>query len=138
MRISDLTSNQLRNVKIFNLLLEYAGWEDIEEVEKRLMLGEALDSIGQRLMWTTGFVLEARMHAYLNCMMLDVLEVESGKQAEIQLFFQDKPDRILEWLMAEASSMNLQNYAQLLAAIAPACERILVEAESLVYEIHLS
>jgi hypothetical protein len=138
MRISDLRPSQLRNMKVFNLLLEYAGWEDVEEVEKRLDSGESVEVIAQQMTCFQGMVLEARLHGFRNCILLDVLDTDSGKQAEIQLYFTEQPDRLLEWLTSHAAILNLQNYAQCLADVAPHCERILVEAESLVYEIHLS
>ncbi|MEO0473899.1 MAG: hypothetical protein AAF206_30095, partial [Bacteroidota bacterium] len=70
MRKSDLSPTQLRDLNVFNLVLECEGWADYKETEVRFDAGEMVNPEGFRVMHGPQAVLYARYHAPVNMISL--------------------------------------------------------------------
>ena len=63
MRKAELTSTQLRDLRVFNLILDHNDWIDLNDTEKRMDMGENVNPEGLRETYSAHVVLQARFHA---------------------------------------------------------------------------
>lgn len=136
MRKADLTETQLRDLNLFNLILECDGWADQYDTEKRLDAGELVNPEGVRVAYGEGTVLQARYHAPVNMISLKITDLNRDDKVQFHFLFDNRPERILEWLVEVKGSLNFESYPQLLKEADGKCEMILLEvSETEIYEV---
>ncbi|MEM6264332.1 MAG: hypothetical protein AAGI38_17595 [Bacteroidota bacterium] len=136
MRKEDLTSQQIRDLNIFNLLLECDGWVDDEDVENRLDQGEDVNPEGVRNCANGKARLLARYHAPVSMISLRISDLLSKEKVQFHFLFDDRPERILEWLVQHSDELSMENYPEVLKEANGRCEMILLEvSESEIYEV---
>lgn len=136
MRKAELTKTQLRDLQIFNLILESNGWMDQEEVEQRLDAGELVNPEGVRIINGRHAVLQARFHAPVNMISLRITDVFLEEKVQFHFLYDERPERILEWMIAISDALSLDNYPELLKQADGKCEMILLEvSDTEIYEV---
>lgn len=136
MRKADLTATQLRDLNLFNLILECDGWVDQYETEKRLDAGELVNPEGSRAAHGEGTILQARFHAPVNMISLRITDLSREDKVQFHFLFDNRPERILEWLIEIRDELNLDSYPDLLKEANGRCEMILLEvSETEIYEV---
>ncbi|MEL7340242.1 MAG: hypothetical protein AAGM67_07135 [Bacteroidota bacterium] len=136
MRKADLTETQLRDVNLFNLILECDGWNDQYDTEKRLDAGELVNPEGVRVTYGEGTVLQARYHAPVNMISLRITDLNRDDKVQFHFLFDNRPERILEWLVEVKGELNFDTYPEMLKEADGKCEMILLEvSETEIYEV---
>lgn len=136
MRKADLTATQLRDLSMFNLILECDGWIDQFDTEKQFDAGELVNPEGLRVAHDRGITLMARFHAPVNMISLRITDVNQEDKVQFHFLFDNRPERILEWLVEVRASLNLESYPELLKEADGRCEMILLEvSETEIYEV---
>ncbi len=133
---SDLTHTQLKDLGLFNLILECDGWADTEEHEKRLDLGENVKPEGMRVTSNGQAMLEAQFHAPLNMISLRITDVNKADKILFHFMYDNHPERILEWLVDQRPQLCLETYPEAFMGLDGKCEMILLEiAHDEIYEV---
>ncbi len=127
MRKCDLSTDQLLHLNIFNLILEFAGWDDLHDTEKRFDAGQMVTPEGNRCLESEGNRLEARFHAPINMITLRVTDTRRNRVAVMHFLFDKSPERILEWIRDQGPTLAVDNYERLLASAEGRCELTLIE-----------
>lgn len=136
MRKSELSQTQLRDLNVFNLLLEHHGWADERDTERRMDAGEAMNPEGMRGFYAPKHYLQLRFHAPINMMSLFLEDQQQDETIQVHFLFDDKPERIIEWLARVADDFSLETYPDLLREADGRCEMILLEvSETEIYEV---
>ncbi|GAB4419292.1 MAG: hypothetical protein OHK0039_31530 [Bacteroidia bacterium] len=136
MRKSELTSNQLRDLNIFNLILEHYGWRDEQETEKRMDTGEACNPEGMRAYVNRYHYLQARFHGPINMISLYMEDMQQHDTVQMHFLFDKQPERILEWIGQVGESLSMDNYSGMIREADDRCEMILLEvSETEIYEV---
>lgn len=136
MRKAELTPTQLRDVNIFNLILDYHGWADFENTEKRFDANELVNPEGYRVTHHHHTTLEVRYHAPVNMISLKINDINLDDEVQFHFLFDDRPERILEWMVEVSDSLNLETYPELLKEADGKCEMILLEvSDTEIYEV---
>jgi hypothetical protein len=136
MHFLDLTDTQKRDLNWFNMILEAHGWHDPEEIEKRIVAGENLCPEGKRMITHTSTSLEVEFHAPLNMITLQIKDIITFEQIRFYFFYDEKIERILEWLASVSDRINLESYIECLKEVFGKCEMILIElAKDEIYEV---
>jgi hypothetical protein len=131
-----LNPQQSRNLGIFHLLLEHYGWEDLHETESRMDAGESLSPEGSRTLRRRSLSLQARFHAPVNMISLLIAEQNQPGRVQIHFFFQNQPERILEWIGQAGASLDLETYPEWLQRSGGICDTILLEvSDTEIYEV---
>ncbi|RMG58786.1 MAG: hypothetical protein D6722_23165 [Bacteroidetes bacterium] len=136
MRKSELSQTQLRDLNVFNLLLEYNGWVDERDTEKRMDAGESMNPEGMRAFYGPRQYLQMRFHAPINMMSLFLEDQQQDETIQVHFLFDSQPERILEWMIQVANDFSLDTYPDLLREADGRCEMILLEvSETEIYEV---
>jgi hypothetical protein len=136
MRKADLTATQLRDVNMFNLILECDNWVDQFDTEKKLDAGELVNPEGLRATHQNGVSLIARFHAPVNMISLRIKDLYQEDEVQFHFLFDNRPERILEWLAEVKNDLNLETYPELLKEADGRCEMILLEvSDTEIYEV---
>lgn len=136
MQKSDLSKEQLRDLNVFNLILEHHGWTDDEELEALLDAGEVVTPEGYRATSQRGVLLEARYHAPVNMISLQISDQLGGENVQFHFLFDNKPERILEWITQIYEDLTLDTYPEILKQADGKCEMILLEvSDTEIYEV---
>lgn len=140
MKKSELNNLQTGHLNLFNLILECNGWEDPLKVEDRLDKGECINPEGIRSYWNEMAKLEAQFHAPVYMISLSISSPASSRNIHIFFFYEDKPQRILEWIAGIKDQLNLQTYAPLLKQFKQELQEsgdtiLLTDSPSKVYEL---
>ncbi len=136
MRKAELTKTQLRDLNVFNLILEYQGWADQQEIEKRLDAGELVNPEGIRVKSGQNAMLQARFHAPVNMISLRITDLSSDEKVQFHFLYDDRPERILEWISEIGDQLSLDTYPDLLKQADDKCEMILLEvSDTEIYEV---
>ena len=136
MRKTELSPTQIRDLSVFNLLLEHHGWVDHMDTEKRLDAGEMVNPEGLRETYGSQLVLQARFHAPVNMISLRITDTLLDDKVQFHFLFDDRPERILEWMVSVCDELNLDTYPELLKKAEGKCEMILLEvSDTEIYEV---
>jgi len=140
MKKTELNDLQLGQLNLFNLILECNGWEDNLEVEKRLDRGENVKPEGIRNYVNDYSRLEAQFHAPVYMLSLSITDKDSKQNIHLFFFYDDKPHRILEWLVSIKDQLTFQTYAPLLKQFKENYQQagdtiLLTDSPSTVYEL---
>lgn len=137
MQRSDMNDSQRRDWQLFNLLLESYGWEDIDDTEWRMEQGESCTPEGHRARRHGHTLLEARLHAPVNMISLRLSEPQHNPDnIQLHFLYDDRPERILEWIVAHAEQLTIEAYQPLLSSAQRQCEMILLEKSDMeIYEV---
>lgn len=136
MRKADLTATQLRDLSLFNLILDCDGWMDQLDTEKRFDAGELVNPEGLRVAHGQGITLLARFHAPVNMISLRITDIHKDERVQFHFLFDNRPERILEWLVEVKTKITLETYPALLKEADGRCEMILLEvSETEIYEV---
>ncbi len=136
MRKSDLNRDQLYHLSLFNLILECHGWEDVADTELRFDQGELVAPEGNRSFANGNSILEARFHSPINMVTLRVYNNERSQFVTFHFLFDNRPERILEWIAAEGNLLDIENYRNKLKHTEGLCEMTLLEiSQSEIYEV---
>jgi hypothetical protein len=136
MHLVDLNDTQTRDLNLFNLILEAHGWDDLEETEKRIEAGENLCPEGKRTINYSSTKLEAEFHAPLNMITVQIRDIVDHEQIRFYFFYDEKVERILEWLVAVSEKLNMESYIECLKEVFGKCEMILLElGKDEIYEV---
>lgn len=136
MRKAELTETQLRDLNIFNLILEYQGWTDQQGIEKRFDAGEMVNPEGIRVKSGNNVILQARFHAPVNMISLRITDTYLDEKVQFHFLYDTKPERILEWIVDISDELALDNYPELLKQANGKCEMILLEvSDTEIYEV---
>lgn len=136
MRKAELTPSQLRDLRVFNLILDHHDWVDLNDTEKRLDAGENVNPEGLRETYSAQVVLQARFHAPVNMISLRIIDTKFDERVQFHFLFDDKPERILEWMIDVSDVLNLETYPNLLKKADGKCEMILLEvSDTEIYEV---
>lgn len=136
MRKSDLTAQQARDINIFNLILETYDWVDPQDTETRLEEGEMVNPEGYRLKHNRNSLLQVQFHAPVNMISLLITDYSFQDQVQFHFLYDEKPERILEWIVENGEELSLASYPDLLKQANGRCEMILLEvSDSEIYEV---
>ncbi|MEL6673442.1 MAG: hypothetical protein AAFR61_14655 [Bacteroidota bacterium] len=136
MRKAELTTSQLRDLNVFNLLLEQHNWIDVEDTEKRLDQGEVVNPEGFREIYNQNVSLQARFHAPVNMISLRITDTQLEERVQFHFLFDNRPERILEWIVSICDELSLDSYPELLKLANGKCEMILLEvSDTEIYEV---
>lgn len=136
MRQSELTPTQARDWRLFNLILETYGWDDFDDTEWKMDQGEICTPEGYRSRRNGCSVLEVRYHAPVNMISLRVTDNSSQDNIQLHFLYDDRPERILEWIVAQQEQLDLDSYSDLLKHAQQQCEMILLEKSDMeIYEV---
>ncbi|MDX2283607.1 MAG: hypothetical protein NW241_05565 [Bacteroidia bacterium] len=136
MRKSELSAAQLRDLNIFNLILECNGWEDPYDTEPRFDAGEMVNPEGFRCYRNRDVSLQARFHAPVSMISVLMTDFANTDRVQFHFLFEGRPERILEWLAASAPALDLESYPDLLRKAENRCEMILLEvSDTEIYEV---
>ena len=132
----NLTNTQLKDLGLFNLILECDGWADTEEHEKRLDRGENVKPEGRRVRSNGQAILEAQFHAPLNMISLRINDVNKADQVLFHFMYDTRPERILEWLVENSQTLCMETYPESFMRLDGKCEMILLEvSKNEIYEV---
>ena len=123
----ELSKTQLRDLNIFNLLLESDGWEDHDGHEQQMDAGEEVHPEGKRTIFNGKSWLEACFHAPINMISLKISEYLSSEAVQFHFFFDSHPERLLEWLIQFRPKLSLDSYPSFLKNATLQCEMTLME-----------
>ncbi len=136
MHFFDLNETQVRDLNLFNLILEAHGWHDSDETEKRILAGENQCPEGKQTIVHGTSCLEAQFHAPLNMITLQIKDIIDHDRIRFYFFYDEKVERILEWLAAVSERLNMDSYIECLKEVFGKCEMILLElAKDEIYEV---
>jgi hypothetical protein len=136
MKKSELNKTQKRDLDVFNLLLEYHRWDDSWGVEEDMDHGEDGNPEGYRCLSRSGLLIEAKFHAPVNMISVSVTDVMLDEQVQFHFLFDDRPERILEWIVSMGETLSMENYPELLRTTKGKCEMVLVEvSDTEIYEM---
>ena len=136
MKKSELSKAQERGLNLFNLLLEHKRWDDSWGVEVDMDHGENGNPEGYRCLSRAGLLMEAKFHAPVNMISLSITDVMLEEQVQFHFLFDDRPERILEWIADKGETLNMDNYTELLQTTEGKCEMVLLEvSETEIYEM---
>jgi hypothetical protein len=136
MRQSEFNTTQARDWRLFNLILESYGWDDIDGTEGRMDQGEICTPEGYRSRRNGHALLETRFHAPVNMISLRVTDTLSQDNVQLHFLYDDQPERILEWIAAQQDAIDLDSYQHLLKSAQQQCEMILLEKSDMeIYEV---
>jgi hypothetical protein len=127
MRYIDLTEDQQRDLNIFNLILEYHDWVDLDECERRMDHGDSVSPEGRRLLCNGDAILDAQFHAPLNMISLQITDLQSFEKVRFHFMFDEKPERLLEWLAEACQTLSFETYPEWLKGTEGKCEMILLD-----------
>ena len=136
MRKVEMTKPQLRDLNIFNLILESNGWVDQDDIEKRLDNGETVNPEGLRMISGQSAILQARFHAPVNMISLRITDLLIDERVQFHFLYDDRPERILEWIVSVTDQLSMDTYPDLLKTANGRCEMILLEvSDTEIYEV---
>ncbi|MEZ4776061.1 MAG: hypothetical protein R3D00_22990 [Bacteroidia bacterium] len=136
MRKAELTPTQLRDLNIFNLILESNGWADYDDTERRFDANQMTNPEGYRIVHHQNTTLEARFHSPVNMISLRISDVFLEDEVQFHFLFDEKPERILEWMVQVNNDLSLDTYPELLKRADGKCEMILLEvSDTEIYEV---
>lgn len=136
MRKAELTSTQLRDLRVFNLILDHNDWIDLNDTEKKMDMGENVNPEGLRETYSAHVVLQARFHAPVNMISLRIMDTKFDERVQFHFLFDDRPERILEWMVEVSDELNLETYPEMLKLADGKCEMILLEvSDTEIYEV---
>jgi len=136
MRQSEFNPTQARDWRLFNLILETYGWDDFDDTEWRMDQGEICTPEGYRSRRNGYSILEVRYHAPVNMISLRVTDTSSQDNIQLHFLYDDRPERILEWIVAQQEHLDLDSYSSLLKNAQQQCEMILLEKSDMeIYEV---
>ncbi len=136
MRKSELTEHQLRDLRVFNLILDYNGWADQNNTEKKMDSGLNVNPEGYRVISGDNTILQAKFHAPVNMISLSITDLYLEEKVQFHFLFDNSPERILEWLVSISDQLNMDTYPDLLKHADGKCEMILLEvSDSEIYEV---
>lgn len=136
MRKSELSENQVRDLGVFNLILDCNGWADQNNTEKKLDSGLNVNPEGYRVISGDNTILQARFHAPVNMISLSITDLYLEEKVQFHFLFDNQPERVLEWLVSISDQLNMDTYPDLLKHADGKCEMILLEvSESEIYEV---
>lgn len=136
MRKQDLTTTQLRDLRIFNLIMEHYGWDDDEGIEALFEAGEKVSPEGQMARAFGHHELEVQFHAPVRMISLRITDLFVEDQVQFHFLYETKPETLLEWLVAHAEELTLDSYPDLLKQAESLCAMILMEvSDSEIYEV---
>lgn len=136
MRKGDLNSTQLRDINVFNLILDCDGWVDQYDTEKKFDSGELVNPEGLRIAIQNNIRLQVRFHAPVNMISLRITDIYKNDNIQFHFLFDNRPERILEWLVAVKNELNFESYPEKLKEADGRCEMILLEvSDTEIYEV---
>ena len=136
MRKGDLNATQLRDINVFNLILDCDGWVDQGETEKRFDAGEQVNPEGLRVIVRNNTRIQARFHAPVNMISLRITDIYRNENVQFHFLFDNRPERILEWLTSAKNELTLETYPDKLKDANGCCEMILLEvSDTEIYEV---
>lgn len=127
------TSHKLTDIDLFHLVLEAYSWDLVAHAAAQgSRQAEAVYEYATR---TTTFV--TSFHQPLNMISVQVKDtVEGSRFIQLHFMYDEKPERILEWLVAVADKLTMENYHELLKGTQGKCEMMLLElANKKIYEL---
>jgi hypothetical protein len=138
MKKSQLSKTQLRDLNIFHLILECYGWDDKGDTESLLENGMNVVPEGIRSARRRFSDLEAHFHAPLQMISLHIKDRQTNEKVLLHFFFDDAPERILEWLVEVDQRLSIDGYPDLLKRVRGRAEMVLLQfSETEMYEIKL-
>ncbi len=136
MKKIDLNASQLRDINLFNMILECYGWEDLDDVEGKLEEGQMVNPEGSRVLRNTHTLLHAKFHAPVNMISLLINDRINQESVQFHFLYDLAPERILEWIATTGEELTLEKYPELLKGASGKCEMILLEvSDSEIYEV---
>ncbi len=136
MKKLELTQSQLRDLNIFYVILECNGWEDLEDIENKFDNGEKVSPEGQMNRVCGQTELRAQFHAPVRMVSLRITDLFLEEQVQFHFLYESEPEQILEWIVAYADSISLDNYPKLLKQAEQLCAMILMEvSDQEIYEV---
>ena len=136
MKKSQFTDTQLKHVQIFNLILECDGWVDYLSIESQLNEGRDVSPEGMMSTQNDYVQLEAQLHVPVQMISLSIADSYQKHKADIFFFYDDHPERVLEWMVANRMDLDLESFQDLLRKQPEVCKTILL-AESNAESIEL-
>ncbi len=126
------TKAHLRDIDYVQLILEAYGWA---ENTGSLSCGENQPEAGYYIM-NEKLNLNVSFHEPLNLITLQMDEISGGNSVKLHFMYDDKPQRILEWIVSVYKEINMTNYASLLKTAIGKCEMMLLELKNKkIYEV---
>jgi|GEM_PF-2594332 len=136
MRKTELSEIQLRDLNIFNLLLEFHGWEDYQNTEKRMDQDTDMNPEGSRTLCNGVAVLEVKLHIPVNMISLRISDIYARERVQFHFLYDTQPEYLLEWLTSCGTDLSLETYPELLKDAVGKCEMILLEiSDTEIYEV---
>ncbi|MBX7242136.1 MAG: hypothetical protein K1X92_10340 [Bacteroidia bacterium] len=123
---------QLKDIDYVQLILEAYGWAEssngLSSVENQAEAGYYTMTENTKLI--------VSFHEPLNLISLQMDEINSGNSVKLHFMYDNKPQRILEWIVSVHKEINMLNYAALLKTAIGKCEMMLLELKNKkIYEV---
>lgn len=117
-----------RAIRMFNLILDAHGWEDVEQTEYRLDHGCAVYPHATRSSYNSTCELEATMHTQVNMVSLSLTPFASHQPSiRLHFLYKEDPVSILEQMIAAQSWLQPGLYFRFAMQLRYICEDVLVE-----------
>ncbi|RMG69735.1 MAG: hypothetical protein D6722_09645 [Bacteroidetes bacterium] len=123
---TNLSPQEKQQLDLFNLLLEYHGWEDLQQIEWRLDHGQKVPVLGMRTYRSSQGYLEARFHAGIAMISIDIST--GGSPARLHCAFGHNPLPLLEFITQQADNLLAELDASL-GPLSDTCLEVLQENE---------
>lgn len=136
MKLTQLSETQVKQVNLFNLILECDGWVDEDSVEGRLQEGQDVSPEGKMSIRTDHVILESQLHIPVQMISLSITDRVLKHKVDIFFFYDENPEWVLEWMVSARDQLNLDNFQQLLERNLNICRTILL-AETTAESIEL-
>ncbi len=128
-----IKSSNLRDIDYVQLIMEAYNWVEIGIEYRGSNPAEATYyNINNNVSLTLEF------HQPLNLITLQIEGVHGANSLKLHFMFDNRPQRILEWIVSVQNDININNYTVLLKTAIGKCEMMLLELENKkIYEVVL-
>lgn len=112
MRKTDLNSDQLRDLGVFHVILEAAGWKDEDGVEALFDRGESVSPEGERFKYLNSrLAIYAQFHAPVRMISLIPRDVHTGEeQVGVHILYTTYPAAILELIVSAVDASTPETF----------------------------
>lgn len=127
----------IKDIELFHLILEAYHWDEVKtetHADKNLYNNQPEAAYSYATRHTKMVV---KFHEPLNMISLSVADVRNAKQTlQLHFMYDERPERILEWIATVSNELTIENYPQLLKQAKGKCELMLLElANNKMYEV---
>ncbi|MEO0899027.1 MAG: hypothetical protein AAFY71_21625 [Bacteroidota bacterium] len=130
-----MTKTQLRDLQMFNMILECHGWADPSYTEEKLESGQSVKPEGLQVFRNDRAHLIAKFHAPINMIDLSILDNKRKSSVHFHFIYDQAPEKLLDWMVGIAAELDMESFSALIRGAEGKCDMILMEkSEKEIYE----